>query len=81
MGTGPGEHGPPTPPPPTHPCAGDFFEGWHKAGRPARGVYEGSYWELIGDCDQMIEMLRAMSKAPSLMDEPTLELPPQELPK
>lgn len=44
-------------------------------------MYEGSYWELIGDCHQMIEMLRAMSKAPSLMDEPTLELPPQELPK
>jgi hypothetical protein len=40
--------------------AGDFFEGWHKAGRPAHGVYEGRYWELIGDCDEMIDMLKKM---------------------
>jgi hypothetical protein len=25
-------------------CTGDFFEGWHKEGRLAYGVYEGSYW-------------------------------------
>lgn len=29
----------------------------------ARGVYEGSYWELMGDMDEMIEMLKKMSKA------------------
>eukprot|EP00798_Chlamydomonas_sp_ICE-L_P032321 gene32321-16892_t len=61
---------------------GDFFEGWHKAGRKANGVYEGTYWELMGDCDEMIEMLKKMSKAPPLMDEPTLELPESaDLPK
>lgn len=24
----------------------------------ARGVYEGSYWELIRDCEELIEMLQ-----------------------
>uniref|UniRef100_A0A7S3VL70 Uncharacterized protein n=1 Tax=Dunaliella tertiolecta TaxID=3047 RepID=A0A7S3VL70_DUNTE len=61
---------------------GDFLEGWHKAGRLARGVYEGSYWELIGDCEELAEMLRSMSQAPPLMEEAPLELPEQaELPK
>ncbi|KXZ50585.1 hypothetical protein GPECTOR_16g760 [Gonium pectorale] len=60
---------------------GEFFEGWHKGGRRAHGVYEGSYWELIGDCDELAEMLRKMSKAPALLDEPPMELPPPpELP-
>ncbi|GFR44718.1 hypothetical protein Agub_g6041 [Astrephomene gubernaculifera] len=60
---------------------GEFFEGWHKGGRMAHGVYEGSYWELMGDCDELADMLRKMSKAPALQDEPTLELPPPpELP-
>jgi len=64
------------------PHTGDFFEGWHKAGRYARGVYEGSYWELIGDCEDMAEMLRSMSQAPPLMEEVPLQLPEQaELPK
>ncbi|GLC39630.1 hypothetical protein PLESTM_000919800 [Pleodorina starrii] len=60
---------------------GEFFEGWHKGGRRAHGVYEGSYWELMGDCDELAEMLRKLSKAPALLDEPPLELPPPpELP-
>ncbi|EFJ42702.1 hypothetical protein VOLCADRAFT_97128 [Volvox carteri f. nagariensis] len=60
---------------------GEFFEGWHKGGRRAHGVYEGSYWELMGDCDELAEMLRKLSKAPALLEEPPLELPPPpELP-
>lgn len=45
-------------------------------------MYEGSYWELIGDCDEMIEMLKKLSRAPPLQDEPTLNLPASpDLPK
>ncbi len=55
--------------------AGDFFEGWHREGRPAHGVYEGAYWELLGDCQELEAMLRKMAEAPSLMEEPALELP------
>ncbi len=39
-------------------------------------MYEGSYWELMGDCDELMDMLRKMSKAPALLEEPPLELPP-----
>ncbi|KAG1678269.1 hypothetical protein FOA52_013890 [Chlamydomonas sp. UWO 241] len=56
-------------------CPGDFFEGWHRNGKTARGVYEGSYWELVGDADEMLDMLRKMAKAPPLLEEPPLELP------
>ncbi len=38
-------------------------------------MYEGSYWELMGDCDQMMEMLKKMSKHPPLLEEPALDLP------
>ncbi|GAX82053.1 hypothetical protein CEUSTIGMA_g9481.t1 [Chlamydomonas eustigma] len=63
-------------------CPGEFFEGWHKAGRLAHGVYEGSYWELIGDADEMIEMLRKMARAPVLLEEPPLVVPEgPDLPK
>ena len=48
----------------------------------AHGVYEGSYWELIGDCDEMAEMLRKLAKAPPLIEEPCLNLPSSpDLPK
>ncbi len=63
-------------------CPGEFFEGWHKAGRLAHGVYEGNYWELIGDADEMIDMLRKMARAPALLDEPVLSIPAgPDLPK
>jgi hypothetical protein len=38
-------------------------------------VYEGSYWELMGDCDQLEAMLRKMAEAPQLLEEPALQLP------
>jgi hypothetical protein len=45
-------------------------------------VYEGSYWELIGDADEMIEMLRKMARAPALLEEPPLVVPDgPDLPK
>ena len=48
----------------------------------AHGVYEGSYWELMGDCDEIIEMLKKLSKAPALVEETPLDLPETpELPK
>ncbi|KAG2495930.1 hypothetical protein HYH03_005861 [Edaphochlamys debaryana] len=61
---------------------GEFFDGWHKGGRRAHGCYEGSYWELLGDCEELAELLRKLSKAPQLLEEAPLELPPPpELPK
>ncbi|KAL6753098.1 hypothetical protein V8C86DRAFT_2438700 [Haematococcus lacustris] len=62
--------------------AGDYFDGWHRGGRPAHGVYEGSYWELLGNCDALVDMLRKMSRAPPLEELPQLQLPDTaELPK
>ncbi|MEW5317598.1 MAG: hypothetical protein WDW38_008883 [Sanguina aurantia] len=55
-----------------HVSPGQFFEGWHRGGRAALGVYEGSYWALIGDCEDMTAMLRGLARAPALMDEPVL---------
>ncbi|GFH29770.1 uncharacterized protein HaLaN_28488, partial [Haematococcus lacustris] len=64
-----------------HP-GGDYFDGWHRGGRPAHGVYEGSYWELLGNCDALVDMLRKMSRAPPLEELPQLQLPDTaELPK
>jgi hypothetical protein len=61
---------------------GQFFAGFHKGGKKAHGVYEGSYWDLMGDADELQEMLRRLSKAPALLEEPPLDLPPPpELPK
>ena len=37
---------------------------------------------MIGDADEMIEMLRKMAKAPPLLEEPSLDLPSApDLPK
>ena len=48
----------------------------------AHGVYEGSYWELMGDSDEMMEMLRKMARAPPLLEQPALDLPASpDLPK
>lgn len=62
-------------------CAGHFFDGIHAAGRHAHGVYEGSYWQLLADAEELKAMLTRMAKAPPLMAEPALVLPPPlELP-
>lgn len=62
-------------------CAGHFFDGIHAAGRHAHGVYEGSYWQLLADAEELKAMLTRMAKAPPLMAEPVLVLPPPlELP-
>jgi hypothetical protein len=42
----------------------------------AYGVYEGSYWELLRDLQELGDILKSMSTAPALMDEPVLALPP-----
>jgi hypothetical protein len=45
-------------------------------------VYEGSYWQLLGDLEEIEAMLSRMTHAPSLLDEPELQLPPEpDLPK
>jgi hypothetical protein len=45
------------------------------ASSQALGVYEGSYWELMGDLEAMEAMLRKMAEAPPLLEEPVLALP------
>ncbi len=40
------------------------------------GVYEGSYWQLLADVDELAAMLEAMAKGPPLLPEPPLLLPP-----
>jgi hypothetical protein len=48
----------------------------------SHGVYEGSYWQLLGDLEEIEAMLSRMTRAPSLFDEPELQLPPEpDLPK
>lgn len=63
-------------------CQGYFFDGLDQISKLSHGVYEGSYWQLLGDLSELEDMLSRMIRAPALLDEPTLELPPQpELPK
>lgn len=38
-------------------------------------MYEGSYWDLLRDCNELTDMLRGMCCMPSLIDEPELKLP------
>lgn len=48
----------------------------------AYGVYEGSYWELLANLNELSDILKRMSFAPKLLEEPVLILPEQpELPK
>jgi hypothetical protein len=57
-------------------CSAGFFDGWDASGRLAHGVYEGSYWQLLGDLSQLEAMLRSMTgRAPQLLEEPELCLP------
>jgi hypothetical protein len=45
-------------------------------------VYEGSYWQLLGDLEEIEAMLSRMTRTPSLLDEPQLQLPPEpDLPR
>lgn len=47
----------------------------------ARGVYEGSYWDLLADCEDLSSSLAKITRAPRPLDDPTLVMPPQpELP-
>eukprot|EP00878_Enallax_costatus_P026589 GHUV01028540.1.p1 GENE.GHUV01028540.1~~GHUV01028540.1.p1 ORF type:complete len:144 (+),score=49.83 GHUV01028540.1:880-1311(+) len=63
-------------------CQGYFFDGLDQQFKLSHGVYEGSYWQLLGDLSELEDMLSRMTRAPALLQEPTLELPPQpELPK
>lgn len=63
-------------------CQGYFFDGLDQLSRPSHGVYEGNYWQLLGDMSELEDMLARMTRAPVLLQEPSLELPPQpDLPK
>lgn len=63
-------------------CQGYFFDGLDQQSQLSHGVYEGSYWQLLGDLTELEDMLSRMTRAPALLQEPVLVLPPQpELPK
>lgn len=63
-------------------CQGAFFDGPDQLCKLSHGVYEGNYWQLLGDLAELEDMLGRMTRAPVLLQEPTLELPQQpELPK
>lgn len=46
----------------------------------AHGVYEGSYWTLLAELSQLEATLQRMTKAPPLIAEPVLQLPPSPPP-
>ncbi|WIA16292.1 hypothetical protein OEZ85_012995 [Tetradesmus obliquus] len=63
-------------------CQGIFFDGHDQMAKLSHGVYEGSYWQLLGDLEEIEAMLSRMTQAPSLLEEPELQLPPElDLPK
>ena len=42
----------------------------------AHGVYEGTYWDLLGNLGELSEALNQMSVGPTVLEEPSLQLPP-----
>ena len=56
-------------------CRGSHFDG--AAGRAAHGVYEGSYWQLLQDCDELHAALAELAVAPPLARVPPLRVPAQ----
>ena len=42
----------------------------------AHGVYEGTYWDLLGNLGELTEALNQMSVGPAVLEEPSLQLPP-----
>ncbi|KAL0041510.1 hypothetical protein WJX79_005750 [Trebouxia sp. C0005] len=57
-------------------CQGMFFEGYHRGGGRAHGVYEGSYWDLLANIGELTEALTQMAVGPTVLEEPVLHLPP-----
>lgn len=40
-------------------------------------MYEGSYWDLMKQCEDMQEYLEPIAQVPPFLDEPVLNLPPK----
>ncbi|KAL0050091.1 hypothetical protein WJX82_004313 [Trebouxia sp. C0006] len=57
-------------------CQGMFFEGYHRGGGRAHGVYEGTYWDLLANIGELTEALTQMAVGPTVLEEPVLQLPP-----
>lgn len=63
-------------------CAHAYLDGFHKGGRLAHGVYEGSYRDILTDCAEMATMLERQARGPQLLQKPELKYPdPPEMPK
>ncbi|KAL3162911.1 hypothetical protein ABBQ32_009353 [Trebouxia sp. C0010 RCD-2024] len=56
-------------------CQGLFFEGYHRGGGRAHGVYEGTYWDLLANVGELTEALTQMAVGPAVLEEPALKLP------
>lgn len=62
-------------------CQSHFLDGFHQGGASAHGVYEGSYWQLIADAEELRAMLLKLARAPAMLPMPKLVQPlPLELP-
>jgi hypothetical protein len=56
-------------------CCGGQFDGRSASGQLAHGVYEGSYWQLLRDMDELLKVLTKLAAAPALITVPPLQLP------
>lgn len=49
-------------------CCGGQFDGIDAAGHLAHGVYEGSYWQLLADADELHDTLAKLAAPPPLTE-------------
>lgn len=62
------------PPEATH-CFGQFFNSKDLSKLAAHGVYEGSYWKLLAEADELRKTLLRLARAPEAAEIPELRLP------
>ena len=62
-------------PPEAMHCLGQFFNRKDASRSAVHGVYEGSYWKLLAEADELRKALLRLSRAPEAAEIPTLCLP------
>lgn len=56
-------------------CIRKFFNGRDASQAVAHGVYEGCYWKLLAEADELQKQLLSLSRAPEVAEVPVLSLP------
>jgi hypothetical protein len=56
-------------------CRGGQLDGRTASGHFAHGVYEGSYFQLLRDAEDLLTVLTKLASAPPLIKVPPLQLP------